>query len=343
MPNHPDIGWPTLGIGPGRRMMKLNRLAIVLAAALISLTAACGHDGPEAPTGSGSATAQQPTTAQGIIINHNSGTTELDGPAQRIVVLDLGALDTLRALGLSDKIVGLPKSTKLPKVLDEFNDPKYADVGSLTEPNIAAITELNPDLVIAGFRSSALIPDLMAKLPTIDITYAAKDDFLDGFSSATKLIAQAVGKEDEAETKLAILRKDIEAARQHPDPPAKALVLLVAAGKISVVQPPHRFDLLYDDLGMVPAIEEKADEPQASEAAPSFEAIRQANPDVIYLLDRDVTTGQPVAQILDNELVHSTNAWQNNRVYYLDTDRWYLLIHGLDNVSELLRQAADGA
>lgn len=333
--------------------MKLNRLAAALAAGLMALSTACAQNAPTSgasgttPKAASETASTDATPAGKITLTHKAGTTELDGPAQRIVVLDLGALDTLRALGMSDKVVGVAKGTKLPKALEEFNDAKYADVGALKEPNLEAIAQLNPDLVIAGFRSSKIAPDLMTKFPTIDVTYDTAGDFFDGVSSAAKLVAQAVGKETEVDAKLAALKKEIDAAKATTDPNAKVLVLMVSGGKVSVVHPQNRFDLIYDNLGMKPAIDKKADDTQAHGDAVSFEAIQQANPDVIYVLDRDAAIGneggQAAAQVLDNELMHATTAWKNGKVHYVDGSRWYVMIHGVDNVGEMLKEITKDA
>ena len=52
----------------------------------------------------------------------------------------------------------------------------------------------------------------------------------------------------------------------------------------------------------------------------SFELIRKANPDVIFVIDRSSAVGeksQSASQVLDNPLIHQTRAWQKGQIVYL--------------------------
>ena len=48
-----------------------------------------------------------------ITIEHSLGTTVINEEVQRIAVFDLGILDALHTLGLSDRIVGIPKGKQV--------------------------------------------------------------------------------------------------------------------------------------------------------------------------------------------------------------------------------------
>lgn len=58
------------------------------------------------------------------------------------------------------------------------------------------------------------------------------------------------------------------------------------------------------------------------------EFILNANPDWLFVLDRDNaigrTEGQSAQQVLDNPLIHKTKAWQNDRIVYLDSASLYI-------------------
>jgi iron complex transport system substrate-binding protein len=78
----------------------------------------------------------------------------------------------------------------------------------------------------------------------------------------------------------------------------------------------------------------------------SFEFILEANPDMLFVIDRDAATGSgAAAAILDNELVAETTAWKNGDVVYIDPVRAYIVNGGLisfgimaDQVAEALSQ-----
>ncbi len=86
---------------------------------------------------------------------------------QRVVVLDFGAADTLRALGVQDKVVGFPQSSKIPAYLAEFADKKYKNVGDLKEQSLEQINELNPDLIIASKRQEKMLDKFKEIAPVL--------------------------------------------------------------------------------------------------------------------------------------------------------------------------------
>ena len=55
---------------------------------------------------------------------------------EKVVVFDFGMLDTLDELGV--EVAGLPQAN-VPAYLSKYEDAKYANVGSLKEPDFEAI------------------------------------------------------------------------------------------------------------------------------------------------------------------------------------------------------------
>ena len=305
----------------------------VLTAAALTLTAtACGQD-----------TAAPGSSNEKVTIEHAQGSTEVVKDPKKIVVLEFGALDTLNALGLADRVVGLPKGGVVPTALEQFKDKKYADVGTMAEPNVEAINKLKPDLVIVGFRNAKKYPELSKHFPTIDITYEQDGPFYDGVEKASTIIGKAVGKESEVKAKLADLKTAIETAKTKMPQGGKGMMLMTSAGKVTLHGPTSRYGVIHRDLGVAPAISKVS---EGSHGDPiSFEAIQKANPDVMFVVDRDAAigeSGKAAKQVLDNELVASTKAWKNNKVVYLDGQRWYITIHGLDNAKAMVEETVKG-
>ncbi|RMB62231.1 siderophore ABC transporter substrate-binding protein [Tessaracoccus antarcticus] len=315
----------------------ITRSLGALTAGLLALgLAACG--GTAAPADDAPATNSEP-----IVLQHAQGETTIDAPAQRIVVLDLGALDTLAALGVADSVVGITRGNVLPESLSQFDDEKFAPVGSVKEPDLEAVAALDPDLVIAGFRSAALVEELSKNFKTIDVTFDYADGFYEGIEFSTHLIAKAVGKEAEAEVQLKEVADAMATAKEQAPTDKTALILMTSGGKVSAQGADSRFGLVHTELGIQPAISDV--EAEAHGDAISFEAISETNPDILYVVDRDAAIGQDgeaAEQVLDNELVATTNAWKNDKVVYLDGGRWYIMIHGVDNAVEMLNEATRG-
>src|SRR5690606_3451641 len=106
------------------------------------------------------------------------------------------------------------------------------------------------------------------------------------------------------------------------------LVVLTSAGEVTNFGPGSRFGWIFDTLGVTPA----AVGAEGAEAAPhgdavSFEYLLEANPDWLFVIDRDAATGTEGAAnaVLDNELVAQTTAAQSAQVVYVDPIRSYIV------------------
>ena len=73
-------------------------------------------------------------------------TVDVPKNPKRAIVFDYGAVDVLKAFGVQDRIIGLPKGEKnaaLPEFLSEFKDDKYINTGNLIQINFDKIAKLN--------------------------------------------------------------------------------------------------------------------------------------------------------------------------------------------------------
>jgi len=113
---------------------------------------------------------------------HKLGKTTIPKKPEKIVVLDIGALETLHELQV--KPAGIPKKF-MPNYLDGLkNDPQVADVGSVIEPDFEAISVLNPDLILISTRQERFYKELSDIAPTIFIGTDNKD-YLSSFEHNT--------------------------------------------------------------------------------------------------------------------------------------------------------------
>lgn len=275
-------------------------------------------------------------------ITHTQGTTEVPTDPKRVVVLDFGALDTLAALGLADRVVGTPKQA-MPTFLNTFADPRFADVGTLAEPNYEAINKVKPDLVIVGFRSARTYAEMSKHWPTIDITYPMDKDPVEGSAQAAEVIGTVFGKTTDVTAKVERLRLQADRLRSRGAQAGKGLIVMTTAGKTALHGPQSRFGAVHTIAGVAQARPDiKAD----SHGQPvSFELIADTNPDIMFVVDRDAAIGaqgKNAHQILDNEVIRATNAWRHGRIVYLDGSRWYVTVHGLNNAAAMLGEIEKG-
>ena len=338
-------------MSPSRRQLLSTTAAT---AGLLALSACGSKSSSSSGTGAGAASAGSSAEAvtYPVTVKHAQGETTIKAAPQRVVVLDYGVLDSMAALGLADLVVGIPKTGgNLPKSLSQFQDEKYKDMGGLKEPKQEAIAEVGPDLVIVANRTAKSYEDFSSKFTTIDMTVKPQSasaaataspaqggngdkgkknepsaSMTEILTSHATILGSIFGKKSQAEAKVKEFTDAAAQVAAAAKNVGKGLCLLTTGGKVSAFGKGSRFDVLFDEFGVTPAVENI--EAATHGEAVSFEFIGQANPDVLFVLDRDATIGQEGAsakEILDNELVTATKAWKNNKVYYLDGADWYLL------------------
>ncbi|QQE74748.1 siderophore ABC transporter substrate-binding protein [Brevibacillus composti] len=292
--------------------------------------ASAGQPQAEAPQG-----AQTPAAAEELTIKHELGETKVKKNPQKVVVFDFGTLDTLEKLGV--EVAALPK-TSIPKYLEKFKDDKYANVGSLKEPDFEKINEIKPDLIIISGRQSAMYEEFQKIAPTI---YLGVDTarYMDSFTENTKIIGQIFGKEAEVDQALAKINEEIKQLHDKASASGKqALIILANDGKVSAYGPNSRFGILHDVFGFAPV--DKNIEVSTHGQSISFEYIVEKDPDYLFVVDRGVVAGgqSSAKNVVENELVSKTKAYKDGHIVYLNPDFWYLSGGGLISVEEMVKE-----
>ena len=309
--------------------MMRRRTALIAASALTLGVTACGGESATPAADGG----------EKVSIKHAQGTAEVAKNPTKVVVLDYGVLDNMKALGLSDKVIGVPAKT-LPSFQSEFKDRE--NVGSLKEPDVEKIAELAPDVILIGGRSAAKYADLNKVATTVDLSSDAKDPLASMEKNATS-VAELYGKQDEVKAQVDEVDKAIEETKSAAKNAGTGLVLLTSGGKISAYGPDSRFGLIHQEFGVTPAEKDlKADD---HGQAVSNEFIATTNPDRMFVIDRDAAIGQEgtsAQKVLDNALVNKTKAATNKKITYLDAARWYLVGTSLDNTVEMANEVKAG-
>lgn len=265
------------------------------------------------------------TAAPGAI-RHSQGETKLPKAVGKVLCFDMASLDTLDALGVP--VAGVPTQAK-PAYLAKYDGPGYARIGTLFEPDYEAVNAAQPDLIIVGGRSAPKYAELSAIAPTIDLT-VKPERFFDSALENTGILGRIFGKSAEVKARADKLRATIAEVKSIAGGAGKGLLILTTGGKISAYGPGSRFGVLHTEYGVVPAAE-KLDTSNHGQAI-NFEFILQTNPDWLFVLDRDSAIGregQSAKQLLDNEIVRRTAAWQKGQVVYLNAANWYLIGGGL--------------
>ncbi|KAA0969775.1 ABC transporter substrate-binding protein [Aureimonas fodinaquatilis] len=277
--------------------------------------------------------------AQPFEIDHPQGTTSVEPTPQTVIVTDWAAFDNLQALGV--EVSGVPSSAT-PSYLEEHLAEDAKTFGSLQQPDIEGIVASDPDLVIVASRSRTAYPTLSGFVPTIDMT-VDNENLIDGVKSNLTKLGEIFARPDRAKELIAALDAKIGEARAAASGKGTGLVIVTNGGNLGVYGPGSRVAWVYDALG-VPSVLANVDDRDHGGDAISFEYLLETNPDWLFVVDRDAGVGGKGAAraLLDNELIHGTNFWQNDQIIYLDPAAAYVTMHGYSGLMLLLDQIIEG-
>ncbi len=321
-------------------MMKKLTMALMMFA-LMALLVACGSNNDEKADDKTTGEKAEPKTeeAEVMTIEHQLGETQLPKNPEKVVTFDFGMLDTLDELGI--EVAGLPQ-TNVPSYLSKYEDSKYANLGSLKEPDFEAIHALQPDVIFISSRQADLYEEFSEIAPTVfvGLDYA---HYMDSFKKNMELVGQIFGKEDVMKAELAEIDEQIAAINEKTaGNESKALIVLGSEGKVSAYGPNSRFGVIHDVFGFK-AADEKIEVSTHGQNV-TFEYILETNPDVLFVVDRDAAVGGDASakDSIENELVMKTTAYNDDKIVYLNADYWYLSGGGLLSMKEMVKEVEAG-
>ena len=261
--------------------------------------------------------------ADTVKIKHNRGETEVPVQPKNVAVIDWSTLDTMTALGVDAQ--GIPNAQVVPPMLSHYADKDVGRVGSLFEPDLEALKNMQPDLIILGRRASGTYDEVAKFGPTIDLT-PDPSDLLGSVIRNTEILGRIYQREDEAQQHIDHLLASVEELKARTANRGTGITLLTTGGKMAAFGIGTRFGMLHDVFGIEPAV--KALKTGRHGQSVSFEFLLETNPDWLFVMDRDAAIGREgiaAAQMMDNELVQATSAGEKGQIIYLDPVSWYLL------------------
>ena len=269
-------------------------------------------------------------------------TVEVPRNPEKIVAFEMASVDTIGALG--GEVAGAPLES-VPEYLQDNLAADAFNAGTLFEADLIEIEAQQPDLIIIGGRSSGLYEELSQIAPTIDL--GIEGTYLDTLERNTTFFGELLGAQDEAEQALGELEAGIDEAKAATADAGNGLAVMVSGGELKAMSPAPteggsaavRGGLIYDVFGVEPAIEDIA---SATHGDPiSFEFLLEHDPATLWVVDRDAATGSAeegtaAAQVLDNDIVHKTTAFQDDHIVYLDPTAWYIVYGGVETTQVMI-------
>ncbi|OCG17653.1 iron ABC transporter substrate-binding protein [Gilliamella sp. App6-5] len=280
---------------------------------------------------------EQQTPAKTITVEHAQGKTDIPENPKKVVVFNIATLDIIDALNIP--VSAVPQSdVHLPDFLSKYSDKTYINAGTLFEPNYEVLSTIEPDVIIAGGRANDAYKKLNDIAPTISLDIDPKD-FLGSLTQRTEQLGTIFNKQDEAKKLINDFNQKIEQLKPKTSTAGSALVIMVNGGKMSAYGPKSRFGFVFDILGFQPAT--TFQEAGRHGNAVTSEFILSVNPQWLFVLDRDSAIGnkeaQSAQQVLSNDLIQKTAAWQNQHIIYLDSSSMYIA-GGIQTYSRLIDQ-----
>lgn len=276
-------------------------------------------------------------SAKMVEVEHAQGTTKLESNPERVVVIGLGALDTVKALGVEP--VALSTVSMFPDYLAEYRDYQFVSAGSLHEPNFEVIYTQKPDLIIVGSRAAPKYKELSEIAPTIVYDIDSKQGYWASTKQQWRNLAKVFDKQEIIESKIEQVEQQINHIRAaNQSKQLDALTVMSAGGNITTFGSQSRFSAIYSDFGFKETVEGIKESRHGDLV--SYEFISQKNPSTLLVVDKDLLInkgkGSTVQRDFENELVKSTQAYQQKRLAYLDINAWYLSVAGIRATEQMI-------
>ena len=265
-----------------------------------------------------------------IKVEHTLGSTVIDHLLRRVAALDMNEVDFLDQLNIP--IAGMPKDY-IPHFLGKYKgDSNIQDLGAIVQPNIERVYALKPDLILITPLHVNQYQELSEIAPTIhyDMSFKDSEHHVDVVKNHMITLGKIFDKGDIARQKVAELDEKVKQVRAvTKGRPEKALVVLHNNGAFSNFGTKSRYGFVFTALGVKPA--STAVDTNLHGQPISNEFIKQADPDILYIVDRTaVMEHRPIirAEQVSNPLLRQTKAWKSGRVIFVDADAWYITAAG---------------
>ncbi|MGO2194529.1 siderophore ABC transporter substrate-binding protein [Brachybacterium sp.] len=301
--------------------------ALSTAGALGLVLTACGTSADE--TGAGAA---DEVAAEGTVeVEDNNGTQTVETPPASVVATDNRTFETLSDWGIT---LSAASRALMPTTNPLKDDESIIDLGLHHEPDLEAVVAAEPTLIVNGQRFTQYHDDFVKYAPDATILELdPRDDqpFADELKRQVSVLGTVFGKEAEAEQLGADLDAAMERVRAAYDGSATIMAVITSGGDIGYIAPGAGRTLgwTFEALGLVPALEVEgaSDDHQGDDI--SVEAIADANPDWILVMDRDAAISAddpeytPANEVLDSsEALSSVAAVAEDNIVYMPADTY---------------------
>ncbi len=310
--------------------MSRTTTSLAAIAAIAALGLAACSSGATSSSQSTTSSSSEATQTSSVSIEANDGTVDIKLPVTRAASLDNRTFEVLAQWDVP--LVAVPKKL-IPSTITAYNGNDIADVGMHRDPNLEALVAAEPDLIISGQRFSKYdtqIKELAPDVPLINLEPREGQPFDQELIREVTDLGEIFGKQDEAKKLVDDFNASIERAKKAYDGSSTVMAVDVSGGNIGYVAPGkgRTWGPVFDLLGLKPALEVEGSTDSHTGDDISVEAIAQANPAWILVLDRDAAitkdgSNTPAETVInDNAALQNVTALQNKQVVYAPNDTY---------------------
>ena len=310
--------------------MSRTTTSLAAIAAIAALGLAACSSGATSSSQSTTSSASEATQASSVSIEANDGTVDIKLPVTRAASLDNRTFEVLAQWNVP--LVAAPKKL-IPSTITAYNGDDIADVGMHRDPNLEALVAAEPDLIISGQRFSkydAQIKELAPDVPLINLEPREGQPFDQELIREVTDLGEIFGKQDEAKKLVDDFNASIERAKKAYDGSSTVMAVDVSGGNIGYVAPGkgRTWGPVFNLLSLKPALEVEGSTDSHTGDDISVEAIAQANPAWILVLDRDAAitkdgSNTPAETVInDNAALQGVAALQNKHLVYAPNDTY---------------------
>lgn len=321
------------------KKLLLTFIAAIMAVGLI----ACGSsssNNSEQTTTENTSTQQEKTSVTIKSLNGSKEEVDLEVPynPKRIAILDLASLDIIDSLGVGERVVGMA-STSIDYLKKYSDNTSIKSLGTIKEADFEAVMECEPDIIFIGGRLSNSYDKLSEIAPVVYLSTDTEIGLVESVSKNVKTIASIFGLESEVDSKLANFTERINNLKNFAQSKT-ALVGMTTSGSFNLLGNDGRCSIIGREIGFNNLTAASSTSTHGNES--SFETVVSQNPDYIFVMDRDSAIATPGAktakEIMENDLVMSTDAYKNNHIVYLEHPNvWYTAEGGIQALDIMLQ------
>lgn len=279
-----------------------------------------------------------------IAVETNLGEVAVPVDPARVAALDNTSMQTLMDFGVTPVVVPKPLITRVEGLQAWADDDEILDAGSHRAPDLEAISEAQPDLIIGGYRFGSYQDDLEKIATTIDISPDAEAEggYVEGLRTQTATLGTIFDQQARADELIAELDAAVADATAATNGQTVFLGVTTAgkldngAGRIGrILEPLNLVDVFSDEhLG-------STSHHNNSGLAP--ETIAQANPDWLIVFEQDALGSDgyvPSREVIEGqEALKNTTFVKEGQIIYLPAD--FYVTESIQAYTSVFRTIAD--